>query len=53
MEAVCFLTELHVKAVTTTGKFAGPLKPPKRRCTAFDQLKTNKSEPSPLFVNGL
>lgn len=35
MEAVCFLTELHVKGRNNYWKVRpGRLKPPKRRCTA-------------------
>lgn len=43
MEAVCFLTELHVKGVTPTGKCVRPLRRQKRACTALISLRPTRA----------
>ena len=45
MEAVCFLTELHVKGRNTYWKVRQAVETAKESLYSFDQLKTNKSEP--------
>jgi leucyl aminopeptidase len=45
MEAVCFLTELHVKGRNTYWKVRQAVETAKETLYTFDQLKTNKSEP--------
>ncbi|VTM89483.1 Cytosol aminopeptidase [Raoultella ornithinolytica] len=54
MEAVCFLTELHVKGRNNYWKVRQAVETAKETLYSFDQLKTNKSEPRrPLRKNGL
>ncbi len=45
MEAVCFLTELHVKGRNNYWKVRRAVETAKETLYSFDQLKTNKSEP--------
>ncbi len=45
MEAVCFLTELHVKGRNNYWKVRQAVETAKETLYSFDQLKTNKSEP--------
>ncbi|MFP1756885.1 leucyl aminopeptidase [Lonsdalea quercina] len=45
MEAVCFLTELHVKGRNTYWKVRQAVETAKETLYTFDQLKTNKVEP--------
>ncbi|VTP80696.1 Cytosol aminopeptidase [Leclercia adecarboxylata] len=45
MEAVCFLTELHVKGRNTYWKVRQAVETAKETLYSFDQLKTTKSEP--------
>ena len=45
MEAVCFLTELHVKGRNTYWKVRQAVETAKESLYSFDQLKTTKSEP--------
>ena len=45
MEAVCFLTELHVKGRNNYWKVRPAVETAKETLYSFDQLKTNKSEP--------
>ncbi len=45
MEAVCFLTELHVKSRNTYGKVRQAVETSKEALYNFDQLKSNKTEP--------
>ncbi|EOR7970398.1 TPA: leucyl aminopeptidase [Escherichia coli] len=45
MEAVCFLTELHVKGRNNYWKVRQAVETAKETLYNFDQLKTNKSEP--------
>ncbi|KAL8188440.1 UNVERIFIED_CONTAM: hypothetical protein K2H54_000002 [Gekko kuhli] len=45
MEAVCFLTELHVKGRDTIGRCARRWETTKAGLYSFDQFKTNKAEP--------
>lgn len=45
MEAVCFLTELHVKGRSTYWKVRQAVETAKEALYCFDQLKSNKSEP--------
>ena len=46
MEAVCFLTELHVKGRNNYWKVRQAVETAKETLYSFDQLKTNKSEPA-------
>ena len=45
MEAVCFLTELHVKGRDTYWKVRQAVETTKAGLYSFDQFKTNKAEP--------
>jgi len=45
MEAVCFLTELHVKGRNTYWKVRQAVETSKETLYSFDQLKSNKIEP--------
>ena len=45
MEAVCFLTELHVKGRNTYWKVRQAVETAKETLYTFDQLKSNKVEP--------
>ncbi|EOD54078.1 leucyl aminopeptidase [Aeromonas molluscorum] len=45
MEAVCFLTELHVKGRDTYWKVRQAVESTKAGLYSFDQFKTNKAEP--------
>ncbi|WP_130833747.1 leucyl aminopeptidase [[Erwinia] mediterraneensis] len=45
MEAVCFLTELHVKGRNTYWKVRQAVETSKEALYSFDQLKSNKAEP--------
>lgn len=45
MEAVCFLTELHVKGRNNYWKVRQAVETAQETLYSFDQLKTNKSEP--------
>ncbi|MGL5287657.1 MAG: leucyl aminopeptidase [Aeromonas sp.] len=45
MEAVCFLTELHVKGRDTYWKVRQAIEATKASLYTFDQFKTNKAEP--------
>ncbi|MEZ3500224.1 leucyl aminopeptidase [Pantoea sp. KPR_PJ] len=45
MEAVCFLTELHVKSRNTYWKVRQAVETSKEALYNFDQLKSNKTEP--------
>ena len=45
MEAVCFLTELHVKGRNTYWKVRQAVETAKETLYTFDQLKSNKAEP--------
>jgi len=45
MEAVCFLTELHVKGRNTYWKVRQAVETSKESLYTFDQLKSNKAEP--------
>ncbi|MDL4912783.1 MAG: leucyl aminopeptidase [Enterobacterales bacterium endosymbiont of Blomia tropicalis] len=45
MEAVCFLTELHVKGRNTYWKVRQAVETSKETLYNFDQLKSNKAEP--------
>lgn len=45
MEAVCFLTELHVKGRNTYWKVRQAVETAKESLYTFDQLKSNKTEP--------
>lgn len=45
MEAVCFLTELHVKGLNTYWKVRQAVETAKETLYSFDQLKSNKTEP--------
>lgn len=45
MEAVCFLTELHVKGRNTYWKVRQAVETSKEALYCFDQLKSNKTEP--------
>ena len=45
MEAVCFLTELHVKGRNNYWKVRQAVETAKETLYSFDQLKTNKTEP--------
>ncbi|KYP95360.1 multifunctional aminopeptidase A, partial [Sodalis-like endosymbiont of Proechinophthirus fluctus] len=45
MEAVCFLTELHVKGRNTYWKVRQAVETAKETLYTFDQLKSNKTEP--------
>lgn len=45
MEAVCFLTELHVKGRNNYWKVRQAVETSQETLYSFDQLKTNKSEP--------
>ena len=45
MEAVCFLTELHVKGRNTYWKVRQAVETSKETLYSFDQLKSNKVEP--------
>lgn len=45
MEAVCFLTELHVKGRNTYWKVRQAVETSKEALYNFDQLKSNKAEP--------
>ncbi len=45
MEAVCFLTELHVKGRNTYWKVRQAVETSKETLYSFDQLKSNKTEP--------
>lgn len=45
MEAVCFLTELHVKGRNNYWNVRQAVETAKETLYSFDQLKTNKSEP--------
>lgn len=45
MEAVCFLTELHVKGRNTYWKVRQAVEIAKETLYSFDQLKSNKTEP--------
>ncbi|PJG59107.1 leucyl aminopeptidase [Aeromonas cavernicola] len=45
MEAVCFLTELHVKGRDTYWKVRQAVEATKAGLYSFDQFKTNKAEP--------
>ena len=45
MEAVCFLTELHVKGRDTYWKVRQAVETTKASLYSFDQFKTNKAEP--------
>lgn len=52
MEAVCFLTELHVKGRDTYWKVRQAVETTKAGLYSFDQFKTNKAEPRRHGVAG-
>ncbi|CAJ0993242.1 leucyl aminopeptidase [Pantoea sp. Nvir] len=45
MEAICFLTELHVKSRNIYWKVRQAVETSKEACYNFDELKSNKTEP--------